>query len=277
VQIVVERATAKDPDLRYASASELAEAFAAAVRGDPVPPLPSKPARQAVGESGVLTSVRTVPASSAADDTETMVEGQPFFADVDAKAGTGEQPPVRSQSRSPVMWILGLLLIVLIGGGAFFALSGGVPSLGAVPAPTPFRGADTALGDQYTISVPSRWQFRDESDITRLTHSWRADDDSAFVVLTFIEEGDTSVDAFNSRYLRDADALIDEATTEEGVLRRSYRINDHATLANGQLDQFFYEGEDGLTVVEMYTADSVAANNTTLTTLQLILDSLRLS
>lgn len=278
LQHVVERATAKDPDQRYSSAGELAESLAAAVRGEAVTPAPMAPISYPPPPTqhtppptgyGYATNPPTAPGTNPG----TVPPSQQFYGDV--VTGTGTQVPVGK--RSPLPWIIGLIVLVVIAGGAFFVLNGGIPTATASTVPTPFRGADTVTDDVYTMSVPSRWPFRDQSDVTRLMHTWRADDDSAGVVLTRMEDSDVTVESFSSRMLDGDVTFIDETTAEDGTLRRSYRIENHPSLPNGQIDQFFYTEGGKLTVVEMYLSDNNATNTTALTTMQAVLNSLRLN
>jgi hypothetical protein len=157
--------------------------------------------------------------------------------------------------------------------------------------PTPFPRAERISESNYTISIPSDWVplggYTDRSDTVRQLHVWQAADNTAFVTLAMVEventDAGTATAVFEAAVNRYDDVyyapqnlmLIDEATAEDGTLRRSYRMDETATRPAGQLD-VFYQVENGfLSVLELYTADSTG--NTLVQSLQLILDSLRVN
>jgi hypothetical protein len=104
---------------------------------------------------------------------------------------------------------------------------------------------------------------------------WTPEDKTTFATLAISEQTqeDYIAQYYNERpELR----LIDENTAPDGTTRRSYRvIQSSDEMQPGQLDVYFRTQGKQLAVLELYTADSVATNRTTLTALQLILDSWR--
>lgn len=299
VEDVVGKATAKDPDARYSSATAMVDALAAALRGEEV------------RETEVSARTRAVPAGAAEVDARASVpvrqeaSASGMFAvsgtmpQVGAPiTGTMPQATAPSAGRSPLLALVAVLVLVLLVGGAF-ALS----RINAPPPdtsnlmPTPFPRASTIDADQYTISMPNEWipagDYLDQSDAARMIHIWQ-DGDDAFVTLALVS-GDASTDeAFQSlvdRYHRDYFAAeveagymipIDETTAEDGTLRRSYRLGDNDSapfntnnpdFPPGQLDVFYMRRGDNLAILETYTNDSTS--NTLVPTLQRVLDSLR--
>jgi serine/threonine-protein kinase len=300
VEDVIAKATAKNPDDRYPSATEMVEALAAALRGVDVRSTEaSRPTRSpgvaltSDGAPGVQEVRREASASSMFGVTGAMPQvDAPISATM---SGSGAAKPGRP---AWLPWAALVALIALIGGGVFVASQIGVapaPDLDA--RPTPFPRASTIDADLYTISMPNDWipagDYLDQSDAARLVHIWQSGQD-AFVVLALVPETMDDADAFEAavgRYHRDYYAAeiaggyltpLDEATAEDGSLRRSYRLGEGgATPANtsnpafppGQLDIFYLKRGPYLAVLETYTSD--ATGNTLVPTLQRVLDSLR--
>jgi hypothetical protein len=129
--------------------------------------------------------------------------------------------------------------------------------------------------------------FIDESNNERSFHRWQ-NSDELFVTIAVVNSERMSEESYFAAYhqpqiIGAENAIdnaswtpIDEATAENGMLRRSYRVEGDANLADGQIDTFYMEQGEYLVVVEMYTADAVAGDTETLANLQTILDSLRI-
>ena len=113
----------------------------------------------------------------------------------------------------------------------------------------------------------------------RTFHKWQPSDSTAFVTVATVADNAMSPESYESRYYDGNNALsfIDEATAEDGTVRKSYRITDDDQIANGQLDVFYVQRGQMLAVVELYTADNSKPNEATISRLQLILDSFQLT
>jgi serine/threonine protein kinase len=259
VEAVVNKATAKNPDHRYASASAMVEALSVALRGAPMP-----------ADDFSTTNVRkpaTTPAAQVVEPPTSQLSPPPV---------SQSMPPARSNL--PLVALLGVVLFLAIGGAAalFAASNRPTEDLTNLP-PTPFPRAERITASNYTISIPSDWiplgGFTDRSDGERQLHVWQANDGSASVSLAILDlEGtfEKAVATYDDVYYVPQELpRIDEATAENGTIRRSYRQN------GGQLDVFYQEQGDTLTVLELYTADSTG--NSLVQSLQLILDSLRIN
>lgn len=285
IERVIQKATSKNPDDRYASATELATAYSNALRGAHTEQTSKKPTVKHEPDATLIDA----PAPPSAGDTLLPSTGQ--MTPRPATSPGTQIPPAPTPSPVPEPatksrgWLYGLigLLVIAIGGGALWvglSLSG-VQAM-ALPTPTPFDAAIRIVQDEYSISmpralVPSRDDFRDLSDPDRLYHRWEGANDQTYVTLAIVSSSRVSVTQYDSRYYGDSDALtvIDEVTAPDGTLRRSYRVRStDASASAGQLDVFYIPRGDALAIVEMFTADTVANNDDLLQELQLILDSL---
>ncbi len=294
---VIQKATAKDPEQRYSSASEMVDAYSVAL---------------AEGETKVSRQTRSMmeprpdePATPRPDGTQ-----QPL-----SPAPTQVHPPEpRKRPFVPVLLVL-VLVIAIIGAviGANMVLNSTEDDTGGSVAaiPTPFPRASTITHEHYTVSIPDEWIlpqiFEDLSEGDQMTHLWGAPNQSAYISLTLFDAELTgqpvffrdAVDEYINRHYREVDStfeLIDEAFAEDGTIRRSYWVSDiglltetervggrlPALLANrladrtaGQLDIFFMERTPNLVIVEMYTANDT--QNTLVRRMQFILDSLRIN
>lgn len=268
VQEVVDIATEKMSDDRYASASEMARAFSEALR-DTTPAAP----RSYDAQSTVTEGVQPLKNSGG-----TITGGVQSPISAQAVASTPEVTAQPQRNNTPLMIAaLVVVAIVVIGGGllASGVLGGGNTQVDLVP--TPFSRAQAVTDETYTISIPDNWNFSDDSNLQRMRHIWDGSSDGVRVTLSVIDRGDRSIAGYSANvYERRAFTFIDEASAEDGTVRRSYRVEDHNNLPNGQVDVFFLEEGSRLVVLEFFTADSVGADAVTLETLQLVLDSIRL-
>lgn len=258
VEAVINKATAKDPDHRYSSATAMVEALANAMKNpNAAAPTEARPpsSAQAVTEPKM--------------DSPTLIE-RPV-----------ETLPVQ-QSRNGLILIGGLLALFLIVGAvimlASFATRSSDP---AAMLPTPFARASMVNTDQYSISIPNDWmppgtEYTDASDETRTLHIWQFGSE-VFVTLSLVETNtglDTSVRNYHDQYYTVQELrLLDEELAENGTLRRSYRLENSDRFPPGQMDVFYMQSGGYLTVLETYTAD--ATGNRFVQSLQLVLDSLR--
>ncbi len=270
VEDVIAKATAKDPDKRYSSASAMIDDLSVALR-EPVGTPRPKPAQPLNSTMATAIEMPAIPSAIPAPGTGTA-----------AGVGTGTQPAGEPQRRSlPLVAVLVLLLVILAGGaGALFLVS---TTNGVDAIPTPFPRASTVNHTSYSISMPEQWmplgaQFADVSDSYRQAHMWQ-NDDEAFVTLSLVvAEPDfaAQIQSYDEGYYaRQSLQLIDEATAEDGTLRRSYRMENHAEFLPGQLDVFYMRRGPYFVVLETYTSDE--SGNRFVGSLQLILDSLRVT
>lgn len=301
VQDVISICTAKDPNDRFPSASDMAKAFSAALRGENISfdaatraSAPRTPAPGSIPaplpDSATITGmpVGAMPATGvpAVSQTGMPVTGMPV-------TGAYPAPP---QRRTGLIAGIFLLLAVIIGGGIFAVLSsqGGDEPV-ATPAanlvPTPFFRADTVRGELYTISIPGSWippqGLYDISDDVRqrLIHAWQPNDLSAYITLELLQANMGNDEAFLEAVNNHAQAyvntqstltFIDEARAPDGTLRRSYRLvgATNPAFPPGQVDMFYLNRSPYLVVLSTYSADSTG--NTLVGTFQSILDSLRI-
>ncbi|HEX2623606.1 MAG TPA: serine/threonine-protein kinase, partial [Phototrophicaceae bacterium] len=277
VEEVVLTATAKDPDNRYPSAGAMIEALSAALR-------------MPVGDAYSTTSVRKPAAKSAT--TASVPAPVPATVNLPSPAPqttTASLSPEVNQSRNGlvVIALLAVVIVVLLGiGGVLLAnRETDIDGVDVNVVPTAFPRAEKIVSSNYSISIPSDWVplggFTDRSDENRQVHVWQATDNSAYVTLALVKADTATADAFTTAiqtyerqyYQPEALQLIDEVTAEDGTVRRSYRLDGSTGVPAGQLDVFYQKRAPYLAVLELYTADTTG--NTLVSSLQLILDSLR--
>lgn len=284
VQDVINTATEKDPNNRYASASELASAFSEALKGvrtkttlmgvdtkvdhektliDNVTPLPNRGGTLIGGTDTVK------PSTAVATPAETEVS----------------QAQAQSSSGLPIGMIAGVILFIIVGGGAglFFLTDIFQPQVALPELPSGFSRVET---ENYSIGIPNDMMpdandFIDESSANRILHRWQ-DSDDLYVTLALVNADRVSQDDYVATYYderisEDSWTVIDEATADDGTVRRSYRLDNDESLANGQVDTYYITRGEFLIVVEMYTSDAQGAESGVITDLQTILDSLRVT
>ncbi len=284
---VINKATAKHPEQRYASASDLADAFSEAIhhpttsidldeddktlidpRADDAVPGGRHPTPRAV----------TSPRATAAAGTA-LHEG--------AASVTPAAPPRR---RSYAWVAIPLVLIIIVAAAAIglYVSRGSTPPTPAPTViPTPFAQAYTVQRAQYTISMPEDWTFKDVSGDLGVTHVWTHNND-AYIAVWLVEKTKlvpqdtdflTLVNSFDAQVIRTQSALtfIDEATAPDGSLRRSYQFShaDGSSFPPGQIDLFYENRGKYLAIVEDYSAYSTG--NTLVPTFQSVLDSFRVN
>ncbi len=303
VQAVIEKATAKNPDERYSSATEMAQAFTEALKysdttapqaavedhertiTENLTPLPSyggtmigdAPGTTAGMQSPPQTTTGAVPGTVMPTGTQNTA-GAPGTVGMPA---TGQ--PAR---RNPLALVVGLVLLLVIVGGGAFLLAPNLLGETVAATPTAPPGSQRISTDSYAISLPNSLllpnparRYTDASDSNRLLHVYRTEEENeVYVSVALVTAGTLTINNYSARYYDEKNGLtfIDEEIAPNGDIRRSYRVEGYQDLANGQIDVFYIEQAGFLAVVEMYTADA-AADDTQLTALQTILDSVRIS
>ncbi len=303
VEMVIMRATAKNPNDRYSSAGEMAAAYSAALReSGPVskstPRLLYEDTPTITPDSGARFTPPPRPATGGYGTPAPITP--PAYAAPPATGAQlyGQTEQIQKRSRLPL--ILGAVIlgaVVIIGGAlALPGLNPGEAPVTLIPAtlaaPTPFADARRIEVSEYTISMPRAWippqGFIDISDSARLVHLWQ-DSTLEFYVAVEIPNNvsirdaagfETAVAAYEEQYYdprADHLTLIDSGTAPDGTIRYSYRMVNFPDPPHppGQLDVFYLNRAPYLVVVNMYSAD--ARGNTLVSTFQDILDSLQVT
>ncbi|MBI1256649.1 MAG: protein kinase [Chloroflexi bacterium] len=301
---VIAKATAKRPEDRYPSASDLADAFAAALgahghsaapeedmdqptlfdpesllKRTPTNP-PTNPANKLTPRpiTAPVTGTRSAGTRAAATHATPESGGAEVYEAVEAAP--------RTRRLSPIVLVAALVLIVVVVGGiALFATRNNTPIVTPPPMATPFAQAYAVQRSQYTMSIPNNWSFSDLSGDLGTAHVWQLDN-SAYIALWLVEKGKllpkdtdflTLMNTFDTQVIRKQGGLdfIDEATAEDGSVRRSYRWlgMEGSDFPPGQNDIFYMDRGNYLAVVETYA--SYAEGNDLVPIFQQVLDSLR--
>lgn len=269
---VIQKATAKAPESRYQTATALSEAFYAALHHLPLSEVSDLPP-----VSRDAATLVDLPATAPNTLTPPRVQAPlPPAAETQAFATAP-----RKRSRLP------MLLAVLVGVAVLvLALGLGLPQILRPQTdnlrPTPFPGAHLVDAGLYRLSIPNGWSMSNETtDDDQRQVNWR-DGDNARLRLTLVDRaltGETTAfeaaaDTYNSENFLAADGYtpIDEATSPDGTLRRSYITAGSEAQPYGQTDVFYLNRAPYLVVVEMFT--SADSGNNYVPVLQNILDSL---
>lgn len=286
---VVVKATAKHPDGRYPSASDLAEAFAVALRAPAGAAIYDDDDEQATFmEPGGLpkpTPATPMHTPSARQRAATRVsELPPSGSAVEPLPATGAV--AAPQRRSPVMLVAALVVVALIAVAAVVV----VPMLNPVgtptPAliPTPFADSYVVQRSQYSISVPNNWTFTDISDDLGMIHVWQSGT-NAYVGVRLIDKSKLTtstnfadvIAAFETAKIAPQGIMTFVSTemSEDGTVRRSYRLDGENApgFPPGQTDLFYEDRGDQLAVFEAYSA--YGSGNDYVPVFQSVLDSLR--
>ncbi len=291
---VVVKATAKHPDGRYASASDLAEAFAAALHAPPATGSYNDDGQATVMEAGGLpkptpaTPMRTpgIDSQRIATRANALASlGDDLAAEVESQLGASlrMQPPKR---RSPIMLIAALVVVAVIAVAAVVILPTLNPVITPTPAlmPTAFADSYVVQRSQYSISVPNNWSFVDLSDDLGMIHVWQLGT-QAYVGVRLIDKSKLTtsqnfadvIEAFEVAKIRPQGILrfLTTDIAEDGTVRRSYRLDgaNDPGFPPGQTDIFYEDRGDQLAVFEAYSAYS--AGNELVPVFQSVLDSLR--
>jgi serine/threonine protein kinase len=290
VEQVIYKATAKSPDHRFASASDLAFAFHDAAFQPASRPSVMTPVRDdeptlvpETGKPARLTPPRTTPLPRAGYAAPAV--GAQHAAPL---RETPDSSPRRS--RTPLLLIAALIVVIALASGAI-ALANRPPDVLPTPTqsvaaqPTPFTNANLASSDAYTLSVPSSWQFFDlTQDGGPLVHVWQ-DGLDAYIGLTLFPhqvsdqaDFEGQIGAYtDSHYAPDAFNFIDSVTASDGSVRRSYRLFGQVDppFAPGQTDTFFLNRAPYFVVLELYASDE--RGNALVSEYQQVIDSLRIT
>lgn len=296
VEHVLTKATAKDPDERYSSTKELSAAFEQALRSGSA----TRASSPTKADNDTMASPRAATDINQGSDYKSTVQAMPDMPTMQQSKSdlTDSSPEVEAEiqrrvesalkqsqqiqpeekKRSPIPLVFGaVVLLLIVVGGAFVVLPLLDDPAPSVPVmPTPFTGADMIEADNYSLSVPSVFnQSEDNSDINRTYNKWSNDD--AFVTVATVADNAMTAESYENRYYDSNDAieLIDEATAEDGTVRKSYRVSGDESSPSGQLDVFYMQRGETLAVVELFTADESEPDEATISRLQLILDSFR--
>ncbi len=275
VDLVIQRATAKHPADRYASLSEMTDAYAAAVRGF-APGTPT-PLTASPAPGNTRPRLTPLPAPDPVTVTPVVVKTRPVSADAPA-------PPARRRSGIALTVAAGLLAVVVIALLAIGTLGPVAPvyvtpTPQAVTAPTLYPGGMAFALDGTSLTVPTGWAFSDQSSAAALRVVWERDAGATIALMR--EAGDLAadfharLDAFEAVHFPAAVwTRLDEAAAPDGTVRRSYRLAE-ATGAQepGQSDVFFRDSASGLVALELYAADRWG--NSLVPVYQQVLDSLR--
>jgi serine/threonine protein kinase len=276
VEKVVGKATAKDPNQRFSSAGDMARSFQESLHTP-------APTRKAATDDPATVLPVTPPIPTPAAPMPAVPSAVPV-----PSTGIPER-------KSNLALIIGgvVALLVVIGVIAALALGGGGGS-SVSATPTPFAQAQTISTNSYSISIPEAWippqGYLDLSDENRLVHLWQDPNLNFYVAVEMVENDNLddpeafqdAVEQFTDAYIntRPNLTLIDEATSADGSVRRSYRLeganpDSSPEFPPGQLDLFYLNRSPYLVVLNMYSSDSEGSD--LVSTFQAILDSLRVS
>ncbi len=225
-EAVIAKATAKRPDDRYASGTDLAAAFTKALR------------QTASAETDVHDEMATLIDPAATGNRVTGAPPRPATRApisavneaIPAAAPTTNLPDTTLRKRrvSPLAIVALLVVLVIAGGGALVLLTREQPTPTPIPAqsvaiPTPFAAASTVSRSQYSISVPDGWSFSDLSNDLGLIHVWQMDQ-NAYFALWIVEKSQLSSDANAS--LSDLAASFEEHAFDPHASARFHRQRD---------------------------------------------------
>lgn len=257
VEDVIEKATAKDRDLRYSSAGELARAFSEALRDktpatrrapqnvEPptMPPTPTPLRNQGgtvVGTSDMGIASASVP-SPVGDVMSAATAPQATAPQATAPHATALPPSEYSNRGGKI--ILGLMLVT----GLLAVVVLVLPQLLTAPAseveepivavPTPFSRASAIETERYSISMPQLWlpdltDFSSVSVPNGIRHFWRNDDQSVRVDVILVTM-DEAIRAIN--FAQDTDSVDNllERFTDRTLAELRENLIDVAVAEDG--------------------------------------------
>ncbi|PJF29497.1 MAG: hypothetical protein CUN52_08105 [Phototrophicales bacterium] len=302
---VIQKATAKQPEYRFSSAGELAQAFANAVHG--VSFQMSMPPQNYIPVGGnVTTPIPTqLPMTSNSPYPAINAPYQPSptpHPTYSPQYPTHQTGQVQKRNIAPLLIGAVVIIALIVIGVVVVLTSANRPAPPANVIPTAFPRATVIEQPSYSISMLDEFipqdtipfNFVDLSTGGQTIHAWHDENKTVFIELTVMNN------ALGTNPLADvADAhatenfankpgirFLDESSpAEDGTIRKSYRlfkVDDQAPIVAprnldmaypGQLDVFYIPRGSQLVIIEMYTAD--LTGNLYVSRLQAILDSLR--
>ena len=265
VEAIVNKATAKNPNDRFPSATEMMEALSIAIHAavgyteedrDDLPTIGLNAQEVATRQQGGVQRSSsqhgraTRPNPAAPDDAGTFIGQTPGTGS--SRAGvsrpvTAPQPasqpgrgpssgyetetPAKTRSLTPLL-VGGLVVVLLlIGGGALLTLINQPPAVLDNVIPTAFPRAEVVRAADYSISMPVDWialgGYTDVSRDGRQIHLWQSDSDEAFVTLARVESDGSTPDAFATTY-------PETYYAEDGL-----QLIDEGTAENGTIRQSY--------------------------------------
>lgn len=277
VDDVIQKATAKAPEARFQTATALADAYRAALHGDPIDAVPDEPPVDA----DAPTLMDLPPATPDPTPLPPVVPSP-----VTPANATQVLTPVETPRRRPTLRFA-VLLVVLV--GVTLGVGLGLPQMLREPTPeppaTPFNGGHLVDAGLYRLAVPNGWSMSNEEATDDNTRQvvWR-DGSDAHLRLSIVNAGlpgddaafATAAEAYAAEHFQ-TDARytpIDTAAAPDGTLRHSYITSADEASPYGQTDVFYLHRAPYLVVVEMFTSE--ASGNTYVPLLQNILDSLHI-
>lgn len=307
VEDVIIRATAKDPNRRFSSAGEFAQSFANALHGVSFPTnaLPRMDAPMPVG-GNVTAPIPTQMPPYQSVSTPYQQVNTPYQQSTSTPYPTypPQYPPNQTgqvNKRTSLPIFIGIILVVaLVAVGVVVLTSNRPPAPATNVQPTAFPRSTIIDQTSYSISMLDEFipadtlplNYLDLSEGNQTIHAWYDDDFSVFIELMLIQSDTSTLQAqadahANANFpISDSVRFIDEATAEDGTIRKSYRLsvrdgempittpnNFYAELP-GQLDVFYIPRGSQMAIIKMYTADETG--NRYVSILQAILDSFRI-
>lgn len=305
VDDVVQKATAKQPEHRFSSAGELAQAFADAVHG--VSFQMSMPPQNYVPAGGNVTTpiptqlpiMSNTPYQQIHTPYQPSPTPYPTYPPQYPTHQTGQMP---KRNSAPLLIGAVVIIAVLVIGVVVVLSSTNRPAPPVNVIPTAFPRATVIEQPNYSISMLDEFipqdtipfNFVDLSTGDHTIHAWHDENKTVFIELTMSNNAlgtNTLADVANAHATENfADKpgirFLDESSpAEDGTIRKSYRlfkVDDQAPITAprnldmaypGQLDVFYIPRGSQLVIIQMYTAD--LTGNLYVTRLQAILDSLR--
>jgi serine/threonine protein kinase len=302
---VIQKATAKQPEYRFSSAGELAQAFANAVHG--VSFQMSMPPQNYIPVGGnVTTPIPTqLPMTSNSPYPAINAPYQPSptpHPTYSPQYPTHQTGQVQKRNIAPLLIGAVVIIALIVIGVVVVLTSANRPAPPANVIPTAFPRATVIEQPSYSISMLDEFipqdtipfNFVDLSTDGQTIHAWHDENKTVFIELTLINNvlGSQTLadvaDAHATENFADKHGIrfLDESRpAEDGTIRKSYRlfkVDDQAPIVAprnldmaypGQLDVFYIPRGSQLVIIEMYTAD--LTGNLYVSRLQAILDSLR--
>lgn len=267
VEQVIARATAKDPNFRYASTIEMAHDYSEALRdtrqkaaGGPIliedaPTMREPSARQTPYPTPYPTPQYPPQPTPYPPGTPPAAypPGTPYAGGQPAVYPAGQQapyptpyppgyvtPPVPAR-RSPLPLIIGAIVVLALIVGAVILLPKVLPSNVDIPVTrvaeawgtaTPFVSGQVVQTSYYSINIPRDWippqGYYDLSDSERTVHVWQDSNLNSYVAVELVEKGNLSDD-------NQFKAAIDDFDGKYITPRTSLTLIDERTAPDGTL------------------------------------------